>query len=204
MGMLVGVARRGVVTVAVAVVLGLAFVACSEDTGVSDGAPPGGGAIPESGATTAPADIGYVTCEVVPVEVVNRNLGLDLPPGRQRDNEPDARSCQYGDYSFDGVGNVQVNLYISPDDQVAQSIFEDVVFVVSGRPVEGVGDEAAEAIFSSRFVVRQGNVVVDVFGESGQARLGADSPELQALALEILGSAAGLPGAATTPAPASP
>ncbi len=194
-------ARRGAV-VAIAVATTLTLGACSEDTGVSDGAPPGGGAVPESGATTAPADLGYVTCVVVPVEMVNRNLGLDLPAGRPRDNEPDARSCQYGDYSFDGVGNVQVNLYISPDEQIAQSIFDDVVFVVSARPVDGVGDQAAEAPFSSRMVVRQGNVVVDVYGESGQARLGADNPELQALALEILGAAAGLPGAATSPAAA--
>jgi hypothetical protein len=199
-------ARRGTVVaaVAVAIAIGLAFTACSEDGGVSDGAPPGGGAIPEGGDTTVPVDVGYVTCDVVPVEVVNRNLGLDLPAGRERDNEPDARSCQYGEFSFDGVGDVLVNLYIAPDQTIAESIFDDVVFVVSARPVSGLGDEAAEAIFSSRVVVRQGNVVVDVFGESGQARLGSEGSELQALALEILGASASLPGAATSPAAATP
>ncbi|MBA2279822.1 MAG: hypothetical protein H0W25_01105, partial [Acidimicrobiia bacterium] len=193
-------ARRSAVAAAVALSLGLTFAACSEDTGVSDGAPPGEGALPAPGdstAATVATDPGYATCDVVPVEVVNRNLGLDLPAGRQRDNEPDARSCQYGEFSFDGPGDVQVNLYIAPDETIAQSIFDDVVFIVSARPVDGVGDEAAEALFSSRVLVRQGNVVVDVFGESGQARLGSDGPELRALALEILGSAASLPGAAT-------
>jgi hypothetical protein len=151
-----------------------------------------------------PEDAGYDVCDLVPVDLVNQDLGLSLPPGRARDNEPDERVCQYGDYSFDGSGDVLVGVYVAAGIPEAEAIFDDVVFIVSARPVDGIGDEAAEAPFSSRFVVREGNVVVDVYGESGQARLGADDAELRQLALDVLGLSVTLPGASTGDAQTAP
>lgn len=173
----------------------LGAAACDDDASTTATTAAGGGAAP----TTAAPSLGYNTCEVVPVDLVNRHLGLSLPPGTLA-NAADPRTCEYGTYSFDGTGNVMVTIAVAQSVDRAASMFDDLVFQHSGQLIAGVGDEAASAPFSSQFVVRQGNVVVNVYAVSGQARLNSDDPELQSLALEILGISASLPGAATTPA----
>jgi hypothetical protein len=187
--------RRWIVLAVVGLAVGGS--ACSEP----DGLPPGADVVVSQpqGVDALPADAGYDTCDLVPVEMVNRNLGLELPEGHRADDTTDTRSCQYGEYSFSGAGDVVVGVYVTDDSAQADSILEDIREQHDAFDVDGIGDEAIQAEFSDRFAVRQGNVVVDLYGTSGQVRLDTEPEELQALALEILDASAALPGAATTP-----
>ena len=127
-------------------------------------------------APTNPVEVGYRTCDVLPVEAVNAALGLSLV-GTSVPVSGDPRACQYGNY--DDAGAVVVTIVVAPTAAEANQRYERVAAETSGSPIAGVGERAVIAPFSDRLVGQQGLVVADVY-VTGEALLETEAAELAA------------------------
>jgi len=168
-------------------VCGAAFVAvagCADD---SSGSGSGTTADPRGiFAPTTAIDVGYRTCDVLPVEEVNAALGLSLV-GAQVPISGDKRACLYG--NADQGGEVVVTIVVSATASAADARYALMVHETSGTPVDGVGDRAVIAPFSDRLASQQGLVVADI-QVSGTVLLETDGAELSAAVARALAAGA--------------
>ena len=127
-------------------------------------------------APTTAVEVGYRTCDLLPVEAVNASLGLALV-GTEVPVSGDPRACQYGTY--DAAGAVVVTIVVASTPAAAEQRYTRLVEEMSGSPIAGVGERAVIAPFSDRLGGQQGTIVADVY-VSGEALLQTDAADLAA------------------------
>lgn len=149
-------------------------------------------------APTTAVEVGYRTCDILPIEEVNAALGLALV-GTEIPVSGDPRACQYG--SYDGGGFAVVTIVAADSVGDADARYTQLLNETSGSPVDGVGDRAVIAPFSDRLAGQRGLVVADVY-VTGQALLETEAADLASAVNRAL--AAGATVATTTTATSSP